>query len=179
MAGRVGSDILQHVGGIRNHHQLFELPIQKSNVSSASMFAEKYTTNPHPINYSSYLRKKDDVVLSGLTAGSMNEFFEVCLGGLITLPAAFIFLGVAAGGMGTFGLGFNALPNVFAVMPAGRFFGFLWFFMLFMAAITSSLSMLQPVIAFLEEGFGLKRHASATFLGLRPNPSCARRTTSS
>ena len=49
------------------------------------------------VNYSSYLKKKDDVVLSGLTASSMNEFFEVCLGGLITLPAAFIFLGAAVG----------------------------------------------------------------------------------
>lgn len=118
------------------------------------------------INYASYLREKDDVVLSGLTSSSMNEFFEVCLGGLITLPAAFIFLGAAAGEQGTFGLGFNALPNVFAQMPGGRIVGFLWFFMLFIAAITSSVSMLQPVIAFLEEGFGLKRHASAAFLGL-------------
>lgn len=127
------------------------------------------------INYASYMRRRDDVVLSGLTASSMNEFFEVCLGGLITIPAAFIFLGMAAGDYGTFGLGFNALPNVFAQMPqeimgiafpSGRIFGFLWFFMLFIAAITSSLSMLQPVIAFLEEGFGLKRHASAALLGL-------------
>ena len=118
------------------------------------------------INYASYLRKTDDVALSGLTASSLNEFFEVCLGGLITLPAAFIFLGVAATTKGTFGLGFTALPNVFAVMPGGQFFGFLWFFMLFIAAITSSLSMLQPVIAFFEEGLGLKRHASATLLGL-------------
>ena len=118
------------------------------------------------INYASYLSEKDDVALSGLTASSMNEFFEVCLGGLITLPAAFIFLGTAAGTFGTFGLGFNALPNVFAAMPGGRFFGFLWFFMLFLAAITSSLSMLQPVIAFFEEGFGLRRHASVAFLGL-------------
>ncbi|MBN1851321.1 MAG: sodium-dependent transporter, partial [Pirellulales bacterium] len=112
------------------------------------------------INYASYVKRDDDIVLSGLTASSMNEFFEVCLGGLITLPAAFIFLGIAAGGQSTFDLGFKALPNVFAQMPAGQFFGFLWFFMLFVAAITSSLSMLQPVIAFLEEGFGLKRHAS-------------------
>jgi SNF family Na+-dependent transporter len=118
------------------------------------------------INYASYLRKNDDVVLSGLTASSMNEFFEVCLGGLITLPAAFIFLGLASGQMGTFGLGFNALPNVFARMPYGQLFGFPWFLMLFLAAMTSSLSMLQPVIAFFEEGFGLKRHASAAFLGL-------------
>ena len=38
--------------------------------------------------------------------------------------------------------------------------------MLFLAAITSSISMLQPVIAFFEEGLGLKRHASVAFLGL-------------
>ncbi len=118
------------------------------------------------INYASYLRRNDDVALSGLTASSVNEFFEVCLGGLITLPAAFIFLGAAATKQGTFGLGFNALPNVFAVMPGGRFFGCCWFFMLFLAAITSSISMLQPVIAFFEEGLGLRRHASVTFLGL-------------
>jgi SNF family Na+-dependent transporter len=120
------------------------------------------------INYASYVRENDDVVLSGLTSSSVNEFFEVCLGGLITLPAAFVFLGVAASGFAgsSFDLGFKALPNVFAMMPAGRFFGFLWFFMLFVAAITSSVSMLQPVIAFLEEGFDLKRHASATILGL-------------
>ena len=118
------------------------------------------------INYSSYLSKKDDVVLSGLTASSMNEFFEVCLGGLITLPAAFIFLGAAAGDQGTFDLGFVALPNVFAQMVAGQFFGFLWFFMLFLAAITSSLSMLQPVIAFFEEGFGMTRPVSTSLLGV-------------
>lgn len=118
------------------------------------------------INYSSYLSKDDDVVLSGLTACSMNEFFEVCLGGLITLPAAFIFLGVSVATFGTFGLGFNALPNVFAQMPYGQLFGFLWFFMLFLAAVTSSLSMLQPVIAFFEEGFKLERHVSASLLAI-------------
>jgi neurotransmitter:Na+ symporter, NSS family len=118
------------------------------------------------VNYASYLRRDDDIALSGLTASSVNEFFEVCLGGLITLPAAFIFLGAAATQQGTFGLGFNALPNVFAEMPGGRFFGFTWFFMLFLAAITSSVSMLQPVIAFLEEGLGLRRHASVALLGL-------------
>ena len=127
------------------------------------------------INYASYLRQNDDVVLSGLTSSSMNEFFEVCLGGLITLPAAFMFLGLAASDFtgSSFALGFNALPNVFARMPGGQIFGFLWFFMLFVAAITSSVSMLQPVIAFLEEGFGLKRHASAALLGLLTAMGCS------
>lgn len=120
------------------------------------------------INYASYLTKDDDVALSGLTSCSMNEFFEVCIGGLITIPAAFIFLGLAAGEFtgSSFALGFNALPSVFARMPAGQVIGALWFFMLFLAAITSSISMLQPVIAFLEEGFGLKRHASVAILGV-------------
>jgi SNF family Na+-dependent transporter len=120
------------------------------------------------INYASYLRRSDDIVLSGLTSSSVNEFFEVCLGGLITLPVAFIFMGLSTAGFtdSTFSLGFKALPNVFGQMWGGQFFGFLWFFILFIAAITSSVSMLQPVIAFLEEGFGLKRHASASILGL-------------
>jgi len=117
------------------------------------------------INYASYIRKNEDIALSGLTATATNEFFEVCLGGLITLPAAFIFLGTAAGGFGTFGLGFVALPNVFSAMPYGQLFGFLWYFMLFLAAITSSLSMLQPVIAFFEEGLGVSRSVAALVLG--------------
>ena len=119
------------------------------------------------INYASYLRRKDDVVLAGLTASGTNEFFEVCLGGLITIPAAFVFLGVAgAERVGVFSLGFHTLPVVFEYMPAGHLFGFLWFFMLFLAAITSSLSMLQPAIAFLEEALGIGRRASVALLGL-------------
>ncbi len=118
------------------------------------------------INYASYLTNKNDVVLSGLTASAANEFCEVGLGGLITVPAAFVFLGVAGiVGQGTFGLGFQVLPLVFAKMPFPAFFGFAFFFLLFLAAITSSLSMLQPGIAFLEEGLGLKRKQSVAMLG--------------
>jgi len=125
------------------------------------------------INYSSYMRRKDDIALSGLTASTTNEFFEVCLAGLITLPAAFIFLGLTAGTFTTFSLGFNALPNVFAMMPGGKFFGFLWFFMLFLAAITSSLSMLQPVSAFLQEGLGVSRFVAALILSVISGLGCA------
>ncbi|HSW46781.1 MAG TPA: sodium-dependent transporter [Phycisphaerae bacterium] len=121
------------------------------------------------LNYASYLRKDDDVVLSGLTASATNEFCEVCLGGLITIPVAFLFLGSANLTKEVLGspmtLGFQALPAVFCRMPAGQWFGAIWFFMLFLAAITSSLSMLQPAIAFLEEGLNLGRRASVTCLG--------------
>jgi SNF family Na+-dependent transporter len=119
------------------------------------------------INYASYVKPKKDIALSGLTATSVNEFFEVCLGGMITIPAAFIFIGattLATFTSSSFSLGFNALPNVFAEMPGGQVFGFLWFFMLFLAAITSSLSMLQPVMAFFEEGLGLTRKGSTLLM---------------
>lgn len=119
------------------------------------------------MTYASYLRKNNDVVLSGLTASSTNQFCEVALGGLITVPAAVAFIGVAGvAGMGTFGLGFNVLPLVFSEMPAGNFFGFLFFFLLFLAAVTSSLSMLQPGIAFMETAVNVNRPQSVAILGL-------------
>lgn len=116
--------------------------------------------------YASYIGPKDDIVLSGLTASATNEFCEVALGGLITLPAAVAFLGVAGVvGQGTFGLGFNVLPLVFSAMPAGSLFGALFFLVLFIAALTSSLSMLQPGIALLEEALGIGRKGSVGLLG--------------
>ncbi|MEM9399478.1 MAG: sodium-dependent transporter [Verrucomicrobiota bacterium] len=120
------------------------------------------------ITYSSYLKKKDDIALSSTTSVAGNEFCEVSLGGMIIIPAAFIFLGAEATNAvkgSTFGLGFMALPEVFETMPGGRFFGFVFFFLLFLAAVTSSLSMLQPAIAFLEEGLGLTRKGSVALLG--------------
>jgi neurotransmitter:Na+ symporter, NSS family len=116
------------------------------------------------VNYASYVRKDDDIALSGLTSASGNEFCEVALGGMITIPAAFLFLGTAAV-VGTFSLGFVVLPQVFATMPFGQLVGTLFFFLLFLAALTSSLSMLQPAIALLEEGLGLNRKSSVALLG--------------
>jgi SNF family Na+-dependent transporter len=121
------------------------------------------------INYASYLRKKDDVVLSGLTASATNELFEVGFGGLITLTAAFVFLGTAnmigAVQGGSFGLGFTTLPVVFAHMGAfGNFIGAVFFFMLFLAAITSSISMYQPSLAFFQEALGWSRKAATTLM---------------
>lgn len=119
--------------------------------------------------YASYMKKDDDLTLSSVTAAAGNEFCEVALGGLITIPAAFIFLGAAeaaAAAGSTFNLGFMTLPMVFANMPLGQFVGFLFFFLLFLAAVTSSLSMLQPAIAFLEEALAISRKASVTILGI-------------
>lgn len=116
------------------------------------------------INYASYMKKKDDVVLSGLTASATNEFFEVVLGGTIAVTASVVFVGVAAtmdgASGGSVSLGFKTLPMVFAQMPGGNFFGAAFFLILFLAAITSSLSMLQPTKAFIEESLGVNRNIS-------------------
>jgi SNF family Na+-dependent transporter len=53
---------------------------------------------------------------------------------------------------------------VFSAMPAGGFFGCAFFFLLFLAAITSSLSMLQPGIALLEEALDTGRKTSVALL---------------
>ena len=116
--------------------------------------------------YSSYLRENDDVVLTSLSASSTNEFCEVILGGLIVVPTAFLFLGAEAATQGTFGLGFVTIPAIMEFMPGGQFFGAMWFGLLFLAAVTSSLSMLQPAIAFLENGFGMRRSSCVLMLGV-------------
>src|SRR5436190_14529588 len=107
------------------------------------------------LNYAFYLMERDDIALSGFTASATNELFEVGFGGLITITAAFVFLG-ASGIGGGFGLGFQTLPVVFEQMGGvGRWIGFAWFFLLFLAAITSSISMLQPAKAFFEEALAI------------------------
>ncbi len=116
-------------------------------------------------SYASYVRRRKDIALSSLTANAANEAIEVGMAGMMIIPAAVAFLGVvAAAGCGTFGLGFNVLPQVFACMPGGQIFGTLFFLLLFIGAITSAISMLQPSIAFLEEFWNLRRVQSVSLV---------------
>jgi neurotransmitter:Na+ symporter, NSS family len=129
--------------------------------------------------YASYLRETDDVALTGSTAAWTNEFCEVILGGTILIPIAVAYLGMDAvrdktmGGSG-FGLGFMTFPTLFqnwgALAPAA---GFLWFGLLFFAAITSSLAMGQPIMAFLQTEFGFSREKSALAFGAMLLPLAA------
>ncbi len=113
------------------------------------------------LTYASYLSKGDDVVLSGLTASSTNEFAEVILGSSIIIPAAFVFFGPqdiqSIAHSGVFNLGFVTMPLVLNKLPFSEIFGFLWFFLLFLAGITSSVSLAQPAVAFLEDEFNINR----------------------
>ncbi len=121
------------------------------------------------LTYASYLKKGDDVALSGLTAVSMNELAEVVLGASIIIPAAFVFFGpVAISGIansGAFNLGFVTMPLILGRMPMPEVFGFLWFALLFLAGVTSSVSLAQPAIAFLEDEFNISRKKSVMIFG--------------
>lgn len=120
--------------------------------------------------YASYLKPKDDIALSALTTASTNEFAEVILGASIAIPVAVAFFGldmtkeIAQGG--AFNLGFVAMPAIFgsAHLPFGEIFGFLWFLLLFFAGITSSVAMGQPIVAFLEDEFGMNRRKAVLTL---------------
>ena len=121
------------------------------------------------LTYASYLRKKDDVTLTGLTTSMTNEFAEVILGGSIAIPAAVAFFGLAqtmviAKG-GAFDLGFVAMPVIFQRMPFGALFGMLWFLLLFFAGVTSSVALCSPAMAFLQDQIGLSRKKSALAVG--------------
>lgn len=127
--------------------------------------------------YASYLGEKDDITLTGLSTASTNEFAEVVLGGTIAIPAAVVFFGIAGATAiaqgGAFDLGIVAMGVVFQGLPGaeiwGRLAAFLWYFLLFIAGITSCVAQASPAIAFLQEEFNFTRRRAAyavTGLGL-------------
>jgi SNF family Na+-dependent transporter len=69
------------------------------------------------LTYASYVKRRQDILLSSLSACSANEFAEVILGGTIVIPMAIVVYGAAniqeIASMGTFGLGFNTMPIIF------------------------------------------------------------------
>lgn len=122
------------------------------------------------LTYASYLSRKQDVVLSGLTSVVTNEFAEVILGAAIVIPAAFAFFGPEQIGelarSGAFNLGFVTMPLIFQQVQFGQLLGFLWFILLFLAGLTSSISLIQPAIAFMEDEFRLPRWQAILIVGL-------------
>jgi SNF family Na+-dependent transporter len=121
------------------------------------------------LTYASYLSKGDDVVLSGLTAASTNGFAEVILGASIIIPAAFVFFGPfdmqSIANSGVFNLGFVTMPLVINKLPLSALMGFCWFSLLFLAGITSSVSLAQPAVAFLEDEFDITRKKAVAIFG--------------
>jgi len=121
------------------------------------------------LTYASYLDKSDDVVLSGVASSATNEFAEVILGGSIIIPAAFVFFGpgeiMNIAKSGSFNLGFVTMPLIFEKLWLGQFFSFLWFALLFLAGITSSISLAQPAVSFLEDEFSVSKRDAVLLFG--------------
>ena len=123
--------------------------------------------------YASYLKKSDDITLSGLATCATNETAEVVLGGSLAIPAVVTFFGVsgavAIARAGGYDLGFVAMPLVFQQLPGGTAIavlaGVLWFGLLFFAGITSSVAMATPCLSFMTEHFGWSRRRAVLAVG--------------
>lgn len=108
------------------------------------------------VTYGSYTR--DDVNLTK----SVNriEFFDTLvalLAGLTIIPAVYIFSGEEGLSSQGAGLMFMTLPKVFQQMPGGSIIALLFFVLVFFAAITSSISVMEAIVSSLMDKFHLKR----------------------
>ncbi|MCT4565710.1 MAG: sodium-dependent transporter [Maledivibacter sp.] len=112
------------------------------------------------ITYSSYLNKDVNLGTTALSV-TLADTFVALLAGFVTIPAVFAFnLELKAGP----GLVFLTLPKVFTKMPMGSIFSILFFFLLFIAAITSSISMLEVSVSFLSERLPHFKRSSLSWL---------------
>lgn len=121
------------------------------------------------MTYSSYFDK--DVKL-GTTAiqVALSDSLIAILAGIMIFPAVFAF-GIEPGSGPS--LVFITLPGIFQQMLGGSFFGAIFFILLAVAALTSTISLLEVVVAFFAEELKLSRRkatvlatASTTILGI-------------
>lgn len=121
------------------------------------------------VTYAGYLSEKVNLLTSTAWVAFLAIMAAV-LGGLMVMPAVFAFnLSPTAGP----GLTFVTMPAIFSQMPFGVFFAILFYFCLVVAAITSSMSMLEAVVASVLDYTRLSRAAVtwittalAAFIGL-------------
>ena len=119
------------------------------------------------LTFSSYMKKGDSIMQTGIGAG-LFDFLFAMLAGLAIMPAVF-----SAGiepGVGP-GLIFETLPYIFArmadTMPLlSRLASILFFVTIVVAALTSSISMLEVGVSYCVEEHGLSRGKSVLVLSL-------------
>lgn len=99
------------------------------------------------LTYASYIRKEDNLNHISLQVISTDTLVAV-LAGVAILPAVFAFhIDPQAGP----GLVFLTLPKVFLSMPFGQLWSVLFFLLLTFAALTSAISLLEVVVAYMVE----------------------------
>ncbi|MBR5404927.1 MAG: sodium-dependent transporter [Oscillospiraceae bacterium] len=109
------------------------------------------------VTYGSYMRKDDSLEQSVRQIEIFDTGIAV-LAGLIIVPAVFVFSGGDAAALNAGpGLMFITLPNVFEAMAGGRIIGTAFFLLVALAAMTSSISLMETVVSIIMEKFRMKR----------------------
>ena len=99
------------------------------------------------MTYASYVSKKENVLFQSV-ATAVSDLSFALIAGMAIMPAVFAFgLDPQSGP----GLVFETLPYVFSQMPAGGLVAILFFVALLVAAVTSSISMVEVGVAYLVE----------------------------
>lgn len=123
------------------------------------------------LTYASYLRRRTNLVGTGLVAAFANSSFEVLAGFGVFATLGFMASqqGVAVSdleGLTGISLSFVTFPTVIAEMPGGAVFGLLFFLSLTLAGLTSLISLVQVVAAGVGEKFGLSARRAAVAVGI-------------
>lgn len=113
------------------------------------------------ITYGSYLNRSDNLPQSATIIAGADTLVAI-IAGLAIFPFVFAFGLSASAGPGLF---FQTLPAAFAQMPGGQWVGTAFFALAFIAALTSSISLLQVIVAFGEEHTDFGRVGSTLFFG--------------
>ncbi len=116
------------------------------------------------MTYGSYLSEETNLIRSCLWIAFLGVLASI-MGGLMIMPSVFAFgLDPTAGP----GLTFITMPAVFAQLPFGQVFAVIFYLCLIVAAITSSVSMIEILVAFLvdEKGCGRPKAAVVSTIAL-------------
>lgn len=111
------------------------------------------------VTYGSYTKKEVNLTKSV----NQIEIFDTVvalLAGLMVVPAVYVFGGESGLSSSGPGLMFITLPKVFEQMPAGGIIALLFFVLVFFAAITSSISVMEAIVSSLMDKFKISRMAS-------------------
>ena len=114
------------------------------------------------ITYGSYVSKEENLAKNTALICGMDTAVAL-LAGFIVVPAVFATMGEGGVGKGG-GFAFASLAGVFEAMPGGVIFGLLFYLLLFFAAITSCISLVESLVAFVGEEWGWSRKKSVIVL---------------
>ncbi len=121
------------------------------------------------ITYGSYMRKDADIQKSGRQISVCDTCFAL-VASLIIVPAIFAFSANPDADLANSGpsLMFITLPKVFEAFSSfGNILGILFFLLVLFAALTSSISLFESIVAVLCKNFKLKRlHACLIVFGV-------------